>query len=107
MLLAFVAIISVALVAALLRVTWEFWGPMVASPSAAEWKVYFLVLLVIGMLTPLFALVREKVHWSARQISAVLLVGVVIGLAVGTPFAGGAAPARFSPSMRACCTLSM
>ncbi len=94
--------VLVALVTALLRVTWEFWGPMVVSPSAAEWKVYFLVLLLLGMLTPLFALVREKVHWSARQISAVVLVGVVIGLAVGTVLAGGAAPARSSPAEHAC-----
>jgi hypothetical protein len=94
--------VLVALVTALLRVTWEFWGPMVVSPSEAAWKVYFLVLLVIGILTPLFALVREKVHWSARQISAVVLVGVVIGLAVGTVLASGATPARSSPAEHAC-----
>jgi len=100
-LLAVVGVLLVACVTAVLRVSWEFWGPMVVSPSDAERKVHFLVLLLIGMLAPLFAVVSRKVDWSARGIGAVVLAGLVIGLVVGTLLTDRAASDRFSPAEHA------
>ena len=73
----------IAVVTALLRVWWVWWGPGVVMSSDGGLRGRSLVLLLAGLLSPLAVMGRRR-QWSYV---AAAVGGVLIGFAIGTALA--------------------
>ncbi len=71
----------VALVTGWLRAQWVWWWPAVSFSSDGGSSVYFLWLLIAGLLGPVLGTLWRRRQWLYM---AAAMVGVLIGFAVGT-----------------------